>query len=377
MPEATPHPATPAATAPTAPAATPAPAAGAGGAAAPATLGAAPVPKGAKASFEDVKARARAAAAAPAAKPDDKAPAAAPAAAKPDDKTPPPKDPDLEAQVRLHAEDRRLKEEAKRIELDKAAIADREKQLAADRELITNVKAAKDKGDVLALLRSHGFSDADIYEGEESVIFKLAELRGKLPQLAASEQIAKVVQDKLDEKAAEAKAEEERKAKEAEEAAKKENEKAAATIATAKTHFSRNVARIAHENAAKYPSLVALEVPITVVTEYAWNTLINSEGKIELTEEEALADMEKHFKAKRDKAAALEAPKDDEPDPAKKKHDGKPGVRIVKPSPNPNWQATTPAPAGGGGGGGDRPKSLKEKEADMRARARQVANSRR
>lgn len=313
MPEpTTTAPAAPAATTTTTPAAAPA---------------AGQTPNAAK-SFTELKERARAAA-----KP--ATPAASDTPAKPD--------PDIAAVERILHEDRRVKDARAKLDAERAQWAAEKETEKIEVESARAAKLAREKGDVLGLLKALGLSERDIYEGEDSLIFKLADLRGKQPQLAESERIEQVVQEKLTQKAAEEKAAAEKAAADAAEVAKQKQQEAETFANTARDAFSKSVATIAAENTAKYPTLIALEIPVKVVTDYAWNTLVNSKGETVLTEQQALEHLEEHYRAKVEKArgGAAAAPAA----AAAAKDAGRPGVRVSAATPNPSWQAQAGTPA--------------------------------
>lgn len=292
--------------------------------------------------FADVKAKAKAPA--PAAKPEAKAEPAKPAA----------KDPDVEAVERILRESERNKKEAKRLAEEKTAFAAEKEQDKTEREIARAVRAAREKGDVVGILKAHGFTDADIWQGDNSILFKLAEAKTKAPEVDQKTLLEAAVAEKLEEKEAAAKAEKEKTDKESKDKEAAEAAKVTELVGSAQERYSRSVAEIAAANREKYPTLIELGIPVKVVTDYAWHTLKNSNGETVLTEEQALADVEEHYRAKAKKAAGVSEPKKEEPPPRAHR-----GTSIT-----PSWQAQTPSPAARGGG------SLSDKFSALKQRAR-------
>lgn len=265
-------------------------------------------------------------------------------------------DPDVEAVERILREDARSKAERKAAQADREAAA---AERAAARVEVDAARAARDaraKGDAIGALKALGFTEADIYEGDESIVFKLAESRALKPQLDERARLEAVVADKLAEKEAAEKADGEAKAKAAADEAEKAKAAAEANVTSAREAYAKNVIQSVSAAPDKYPSLLALEIPARVVVDYAWQTIVNSRGETVLTEEQALADLEAHYAARARKAAGIA---DDKPKAAPAPH-----VPITV---NPSWQATSGTPA--------RPvaTTLKDKEAALRDRARKAA----
>lgn len=264
-----------------------------------------------------------------------KAPAAKPAEAKPEEKPAPiaAKDPDVEAVERILRQDAQNKKEAKRLAEERAAIAAEREREKPELETARAVKAAREKGDVVGILKAHGFTDSDIWEGNTSILFRLAEAKTKAPEVDQAAQLETAIAAKLAEKEAAAKGETEKAAKEAAEKAEKEKAELAAVVESAQDRYSKSVATIAAANPEKYPTLVKLGIPVKTVTDYAWQVLINTKNETILTEEEALADMEKFYLEKARAAVGV----DDKPPEEKPAYRG--GISVT-----PNWQAQTPGP---------------------------------
>lgn len=299
-------------------------------------------------SFEDLKAKGREAAKpAPAAKEEPKT-ATTPAKAA---------DPDAEAVERILREDRRVKEEAKKLEREKAELAAKSAEVKSAAELKAQVEAARANKDAVGVLRALGYTDDDIFTGDDALIFKLAEAKAKAPAITDKAALEKVVADKLAERDAAEKAETEKKAQEAADAAAQKQAEAKLAIESAKENYSKSVARIAAAAADKYPTLVKLGIPVGVVTEYAWNTGVESQWKTVLTEEQALEQLETHYRERARAALGLDKPAETPPPPPKHV-----GISI-----NPSWQAQNGRPAA------KPPSTLAEKEQALRERARQLA----
>jgi hypothetical protein len=297
-------------------------------------------------SFADLKARAKAQEAAkttPAPAANDNAKPAA--AANDNAKAKSAEDRELEALDRILREDERQKAEAKKLAAERAAWqAERERE-KAELEIARAIKAARDKGDPLGLLRALGLTDADIYEGDQPFIYRLAEARTKGAQpISEQERIDAAIEQKLLAKASEQqKAEEARLTKEREEAQQRQAA-AEQKLSTAKAAYGKNVAAIFAEGAAaKFPSIgkaialgqrlgVAFD-PAAAATEYALANLAHTNGAQMLTEEEALSDLEE-FYAERFK---------EQPEPEKKPEPER--LRATGISVNPSWQRQDGAPA--------------------------------
>jgi len=322
--------------------------------AAPAVAAPPPAKVTAKDAFAALKARAKEAAA----KPAEAAPAEKPLdeqAAKPE---PEKVDPDLAAVNRILQEDRRVKAEARRIAEEKATLKAERERHAPDLEKVTAVRAAMEKRDALTALRALGFTDAEIYDGDDSIVFKLAEARTRKPEIDAAAVAERVINEKLTAKDAAEKAAREAADKEKAEAAARAQAERAQVIEQAKDGFTRQVAEIAAADPSKYPTLVALGVPAHVATDYAWHALMESNGARDVSEQEALEAIEKYYaeRVERTRPKATEAPA---PAPV----EAGPPIRL-KPSPNPNWQAQTGTPQRHGGN------SVKEKFEALKERAR-------
>ena len=216
-------------------------------------------------------------------------------------------DPDVEAVARILEEDKRVKAERKAVETErqrvaaeKAAIEAEKAQAGEELKQTQAFKAAKASKDPIAMMRALGMTDAEIFEGDDGLMFKLAEARSKKPGASTADQVEAIVAKKLDEKAAaDKKAQEDRDA-----ATRADIEK---SVAGAKSAFARNVVDIAAKSPEKYPHLVALEVKASVVANYAWQVLANSKGKTELTEAQALQELEEFYAKKVEKARPADA----------------------------------------------------------------------
>lgn len=255
--------------------------------------------------------------------------------AKPVESAAPKVDPDLEAVERILKQDARVKAEAKRVADEKAAwTAERDKE-RKELDAARAARAAREKGDVIGALKALGLTEADIYEGDDSVLFKLADARSKKPEIDEKTRLEAVVAEKLKEKEDAEKTAAEAKDKEEKEKAAKVQSDVDAQVTTARDAYSENVLAIAAANPSKYPAMVALGITAKVVTDYAWNTIVNSKGEVVLSEEEALADLEKHYAAVAKKASGVE----DKPAPVETKAPHRP-ISV-----NPGWQSSTPTPS--------------------------------
>lgn len=316
------------------------------GAAAPASPTQAPADKPAEArpaeskvhkAFEDLKTKGR----------------AAPTGNIPDNKAAPAngadKDPDFVAVQRLLAEDARNKTEAKRLREERIAWESERARSKTEMDAAVTARQAREKGDVISMLKALGMSEQEIYEGDDALFFKLAEARAKKPEIDQKTQLATMLEQKLSEReAAQAKVAEEAKVKTADEQ-RQAQEAMLANVQAAKDTYSKNVAAIAHAGTDKYPTLIALGIPVTAVTDYAWNVIVNSQGRESLSADDALADLEKHYAEKIGKLR---------PAPEPKKY-----VSAI--SVNPGWQAQDGAP------GREAAKDLKSKFEALKQRARQ------
>lgn len=283
--------------------------------------------------FTDVKARAREA---------EKPPAVE---AKPAEK---PVDPDLAAVTRILEQDRRVKAEAKRVSEERAALnADRERD-KAERATAIAAKEAIGKRDAIGALRALGFTDAEIYDGDDSILFKLAEARVNKPQLDAATQIESAIAAKLAEREEAEKAALTAKEKVDADAIAAKQAEAEAFTAQAKVAYAENVTAIAAANIAKYPTLAAFGVTNEVVANYAWNVLVNSRGETVISEEQALADMESHYAEKARAAVGTTAAESTRT---------RPGV-------TPAWSASAGSP------GKEQPRDLRGKFEALKERAR-------
>lgn len=250
-------------------------------------------------------------------------------------------DPDLEAAERILAEDARVKADAKRVVADAKKVADERAAWEAEKEkekdeLATAraVKAAVAKKDAIGALKALGLTDKDIYEGDDSIMFKMAEARTAKPQLDEKERLQAVVEEKLAEKEAAKKKEDDEKT--AAEKKKTDDEKAAAQarVDAAQQAYTDNVMEVFTANQAKYPTLLKLgkagKMYYQDVTAHAWDKIVSSKGEITLTEEQALDEMEKHYS---------DLLKDEEKAPPDKKAEPHRHMSIT-----PDHQAVTPTP---------------------------------
>lgn len=264
-------------------------------------------------------------------------------------------DPDLAAVERILSEDRRVKEAKKKVDeerqqtaSERAAWEKEKEQERAELDLAKAVKAAKEKGDAVGLLRALGYTDKDIWDGgEDSLLFKLADAKVKQPELTLKEQVDKAIAAKDAEKEEAQKTEAAQKAKEAADFARQKHEEAVALMEQSKEAFAKNAFDVVGSSPDKYPSLVRWGVRAGAVAEYAWNVLQDSNGEQELSEEEALNDLEAHFAQKSREALGIGQETEPKPEPPVHR-----GVSI-----NPSWQAQTGAPV-----------STKARPADLRGK---------
>jgi hypothetical protein len=270
-------------------------------------------------------------------------------------------DPDLEAAERLLKQDRANKAAAKALEDERKAWQAQRDAEKAELDQARAVKAALAGKDPIGALKAIGLTEKDIYEGDDSLIFRLSELRAKKPELDQAQLLSQAVDAKLKEKADADAAAEAKRLEDAKAEAKKAQDDAAIVVANAKEGFAANVAAYSQANADKYPTLAALEIPVRVVVEYAWQAAVQSKGEISLTEAEALDQLEAHYAAKVAKTRPAEPP-------AKVEETG-PSRLVVRPptTVQPSWQATAGTPANGA------PASLKDKEKALYERGRKLA----
>lgn len=287
---------------------------------------------------------------------------AKPAAAAPEKKE---SDPDIAAVERILKEDARVKAEAKKVAAERAAAAAERAAWEAEKtkeretlEAARAARAAREKGDVIGMLRAHGLTDADIYEGDTSILFKLAEARSQAPAVDEKTRFEAVVAEKLAEKEAAEKAAADTKAKEEKEKLDKEQAEAKAVIEEAQENYSKSVHAIVAANPEKYRALIKHQIPAGVVTKYAWNTLMNTKGETQLSEEEALADLEEYYRKLAKEVVTPEEKKEDAPIAQQPQR----GIRV-----NPDAQSRTPTPAA------PPATSLKDKYAQLKQKARATA----
>lgn len=285
--------------------------------------------------------------------------AAEKAAAPPPSPAEPTKDPDMAAVNRLLAEDKRVKEEARKVAAERTAWEAQKAAEKAELEAARAMKAARTRGDIVGALKALGYSEDDLYTGDDSILFKLAE--AKTPREALTEeQRAELQRAAIKAEVAAAKAAEDaQKAKEAEEAAQAADAEAKAFTKSAAEAYSASALAIIAANPAKYPTLTKWDIDIESVTQWAWDRIVESKGAVVPTEEEALAACEAQLLKWSREAAGIteEAPK-----PAPTPHRG---ISI-----NPGWQSQTGSPER------PRPVDLKGKFDALKERARKEQSAR-
>jgi hypothetical protein len=110
-----------------------------------------------------------------------------------------PKEAPTDEVLALVRQERRLAQDRAQLERDRAALKDAQPDL----DMVKAIKEAKTKGDRIAILRAVGFTDEDLYNGEQALFHQLLELAKGAPAAEAAPDVAALVAAELERREAE------------------------------------------------------------------------------------------------------------------------------------------------------------------------------